>query len=200
MDSADRKQATRQRIVEAASRGFRSRGFAGVGVDAIARDAGVTSGAFYAHLGSKDQAFVIALELGLDEVIANLPKFQEAHGATWVAAFADYYLGRPHRADLACGCAMTTLSPEVVRFGAPVHALYEKKMATIADRFADGLDGDSLDDRRSRAWAALSLLIGALTLCRGMKSRAAADAVAASAKAAAIVAAGPCRGAASEDA
>lgn len=192
-EAADRKQETRQRIVAAASRGFRSRGYAGIGVDGIAQDAGVTSGAFYAHLGSKDQAFVVALELGLDEVMATLPKFQEAHGENWVSAFADYYLGRAHRADLACGCAMTALSPEVARFGAPMHALYEKKMAMIADCFADGLAGGDIDERRSRAWTALSILIGALTVARGMKNRATADAIAASVKAATIVAAGACK-------
>ncbi len=191
VEATERKQETRQRIVEAASRGFRSRGYAGIGVDGIAKDAGVTSGAFYAHLGSKDQAFLVALEVGLDEVIANLPKFREAHDENWVAAFADYYLGRPHRADLACGCAMTTLSPEVARFGAPVHALYEKKMAMIAEIFANGLAGGSLEERRARAWATLSILIGALTIARGMKSKAAAEAVVASARTAAIATAGP---------
>ncbi len=189
-DPTDRKQETRQRIVEAASRGFRSRGYAGIGVDGIAKDAGVTSGAFYAHLGSKDQAFVVALELGLDEVIAGVPKFQETHRKDWIAAFADYYLGRAHRADRAGGCAMATLSPEVARFDAPVHAIYEKKMAKIADLFAEGLDGVSDDERHARAWAALSILIGAVTIARGMKSKAAADAIAASAKAAAIAVAG----------
>lgn len=78
---------------------------------------------------------------------------------------------------------MTTLSPEVVRFDEPVQAVYEKKMATIADLFADGLSGGDLENRRVRAWATLSTLIGALTVVRGMKGR---SAVAASAKAAAI--------------
>jgi len=189
-EATDRKQETRQRIVEAASRGFRSRGYAGIGVDGIARDAGVTSGAFYAHMGSKDQAFIVALEHGLAEVIAGIPRFRETHGDRWVAAFADYYLGQAHRADLAGGCAMTTLSPEVARFDAPVHALYEKKMAKIADLFAEGLAGGSIEERRARAWTALSILIGALTISRGMKSKAAAEVVAASARNATIAAAG----------
>lgn len=193
-DAVDKKQDTRNRIVTAASRGFRSRGYAGIGVDGIAKDAGVTSGAFYAHLGSKDQAFLLALELGLDEVITSLPTIREEHGAGWLPAFADYYLGRAHRADLAGGCAMATLSPEVARFDDPVRAIYEKKMATIVDLFAEGLAGGSADERRARAWATLSTLIGGLTIARGMKSRAASESVATAVKAAAEIAAGKTRG------
>ena len=192
-EATDRKQETRRRILDAAGKNFRRHGYAGVGVDGIAKEAGVTSGAFYAHLASKDRAFAAALEIGLDEVMANLPVFRAKHATAWVSAFADYYLGRAHRADLACGCAMTTLSPEVVRFDDVVRALYEKKMSAIVALFADGLSGGAQDERHARAWAALATLIGGLTIARAMKSRAAADAVAHSVKAAVIAAAGPCR-------
>ena len=61
MTKVTKKQETRKRIVSAASQGFRSHGYAGIGVDAIAKEAGVTSGALYAHMGSKDGAFEAAL-------------------------------------------------------------------------------------------------------------------------------------------
>ena len=98
-----KKEQTRERMLDAASQSFRAHGYAGVGVDSIAKAAGVTSGAFYAHLGSKDGAFRAALERGLDEVIVAIPQFQNEHGSKWVEAFADYYLGKAHRDDLACG-------------------------------------------------------------------------------------------------
>lgn len=94
------KEETRQRMLEAASRSFRSHGYAGIGVDGIAKAAGVTSGAFYTHFGSKDAAFQAAVAAGLDEVIASVPRFQRTHGKDWVEAFSDYYVGRPHREDL----------------------------------------------------------------------------------------------------
>ena len=47
----------RERLVEAAGRGFRTGGFGGAGVDALAKGAGLTSGAFYAHFDSKAEAF-----------------------------------------------------------------------------------------------------------------------------------------------
>ena len=41
------KQEARTKILDAAGRGFRRLGFGGIGVDGLAKEAGVTSGAFY---------------------------------------------------------------------------------------------------------------------------------------------------------
>lgn len=181
-----KKEQTRERMLDAASRSFRSHGYAGVGVDAIAKAAGVTSGAFYAHLGSKDGAFRASLELGLDEVIGAIPQYQSEHGADWVRVFADYYLGKAHRDDLTCGCAMTTLSPEVARSGPEVKALFETKMQKIAGLVADGLVGGDEEQRLSRAWSVLGILIGGLTLARSMKSDRVAEQIAGSIRRAAV--------------
>lgn len=185
-----KRQQTRARMLDAASRGFRSKGYAGIGVDGIAKAAGATSGAFYAHFGSKDSAFSAALDAGLDEVIETLPKLQQEAGSGWVEAFVDYYIGRAHREDLECGCAMATLSPEVVRAGPEMHAAYEVKMKKIAQLVAYGLDGNSKEERVSRAWAMLGILIGGLTMARAVKTRKAAEDIASSIHTAAINVAG----------
>lgn len=170
MTKLSKKQETRKRIINAASEGFRSKGYGGIGVDGIAKKAGVTSGAFYAHLGSKDGAFEAALSVGLDEVISAIPKFQLKNGKQWVVAFAEYYLGEAHRDDLPCGCAMTTLSPEVVRTKPELHAIYEEKMLEIVELMALGLDDESHEACLARAWTVLSILIGGLTMARAVAS------------------------------
>ena len=187
------KEETRQKMLDAAGRGFRAQGYAGIGVDGLAKAAGVTSGAFYAHFGSKGGAFDVALAAGLDEVIHAIPQFQVEHGLDWVKAFADYYLGKPHRKDVACGCAMAALTPDVVRAGPNVHAAFEKKMTNIAELVADGLAGNSDEDRRARAWAMLGILIGGVNVARAMKTPKVANEVAESIKAAAVKAAGRTR-------
>lgn len=185
-----KKEQTRARILEAASQSFRSSGYAGTGVDGIAKAAGVTSGAFYAHFGSKDGAFEAALASGMDEVIESIPNFQQEFGSDWIAAFADYYLGEAHRKDLARGCAMTTLSPEVARADPDLHRAYESKMNRIVGLIADGLDGDSEELRHARAWATLSTLIGGLTLTRAVANPEIANGIAAAARTAAVAASG----------
>lgn len=184
-----KKEQTRARILDAASQSFRSSGYAGTGVDGIARAAGVTSGAFYAHFGSKDGAFEAALAAGMDEVLESLPNFQKAFGSEWVGAFADYYLGEAHRNDLACGCAMTTLSPEVARADPAVHIAYEAKMNLIVGLIADGLGGGTDEVRHTRAWAMLSTLIGGLTLSRAVANPDIANRIATAARTAAVAAA-----------
>ena len=162
------REETRQRMQKAASQAFRTHGFAGIGVDGIAKSAGVTSGAFYSHFGSKEGAFAAGLELGLDEVIEGIPRFQAEAGSAWVRAFVEYYLGAAHRADPACGCAMTTLSPEVVRAPEEIRALYQEKMKRIVSLAARGLAGGDKAARKARAWAMISTLVGGLTLARAM--------------------------------
>jgi len=187
------KDVTRQKMLDAAGRGFRSHGYAGIGVDGLAKAAGVTSGAFYSHFGSKGAAFDVALAVGLDEVIESIPTVQKTHGTDWVKAFAEHYLGKPHRDDLACGCAMATLTAEVVRSGPEVHAAFEKKMTTIADLVSRGLEGKSDEDRRARAWAMLGVLIGGINVARAMKGAQVADEVANAIIVAAVKAAGATR-------
>ncbi len=190
---AGQKQETRRKMLEAASRSFRRHGYSGIGVDGLTKAAGVTSGAFYSHFGSKEAAFDTTLVAGLDEVIEAVPEYQREHGADWVKAFADYYLGKSHRDDLACGCAMAALTPEVVRSGQKVHAAFEKKMTLIADLVTHGLAGTPDEDRRSRAWAMLGMLIGGINVARAMSSAKVSDEVAEAVKTAAIKAAGRTR-------
>jgi TetR/AcrR family transcriptional repressor of nem operon len=47
--------ANRTRILEAASRLFREKGFDGVGLNAVMQAAGLAQGAFYSHFRSKDE-------------------------------------------------------------------------------------------------------------------------------------------------
>jgi len=189
-DTLTKKQHTHQRMLDAASRSFKAHGFAGVGVDGIAKAAGVTSGAFYAHLGSKNAAFETIMISGLDEVIEGIPVFQRDYGTEWVKAFAEYYLGLPHRSDLACGCAMASLTSEVVRSNGELQLIYEEKMSKIADLVSAGLEGGTISQRHGRAWALLSTLIGGLNIVRAMASEDITSNIAESIKEAAIIAAG----------
>lgn len=170
MSELTKRQKTHEKILVVAGKKFRGCGYAGVGVDGIAKDAGVTSGAFYAHFGSKKRAFIEALERGLDEVIERLPILQSEHHDQWLEAFVTYYLGEEHRKDLEGGCAMTTLSSEVARSEPDIHEIYEEKMAVIAKLIAEGLSGNSEEMRLDQAWAILGILIGGLNISRAVNS------------------------------
>ncbi|MGI4944284.1 MAG: TetR/AcrR family transcriptional regulator, partial [Janthinobacterium lividum] len=54
------KAETRDRILSAAEIAFGIHGYDGVGVDGLAAQAGITSGAFYGHFRSKAEVFRVA--------------------------------------------------------------------------------------------------------------------------------------------
>src|SRR3982751_3533465 len=86
------KDEARSRILHAAGRGFRRLGYGGIGVDGLAKEAGVTSGAFYGHFGSKAEAFEAAAIAGLVELHDAIQQLQTTEGGRWLDAFVDFYL------------------------------------------------------------------------------------------------------------
>ena len=62
---AHHKQQTRERIVRAASRRFRSRGTERAAIADLMRDLRLTHGGFYRHFGTKEDLVVEAFEAAL---------------------------------------------------------------------------------------------------------------------------------------
>lgn len=168
VELADPPEDTKTRIMKAINRGFRSRGYNGVGVDALAKEAGVTSGAFYGYFRSKEEAFLAAVIKGLDEYRADVETLRQRHGEQWVSALADYYVGRQHRQNIACGCALPTLSPEVIRSSDHIRRAYQNELVKLHGAVEAGLNAKSESERHNLAWAILSLLAGGLTLARAV--------------------------------
>lgn len=89
MASQDQRRAqTRRALLDAGARLFAERGIAGASVDAIAREAGRTSGALYDHFGSKDGLLFALLESWVGEATAVITAEQAAATGLdeWLAA------------------------------------------------------------------------------------------------------------------
>lgn len=177
-------------MIKAASQSFRQHGFDGIGVDGLADSAGVTSGAFYSHFGSKNGAFQEGLIAGLDEAIETIPAYQEEYGENWIRKFTDYYMGQAHREDLACGCAMAALTTEVIRQDVEVHEIFEEKMRIITSLIAKGLAGKSEKQKLGRAWSMMSILTGGLNFARAVNSQDTIKHIVSNTKSSAIAVAG----------
>jgi len=171
------KEEARARLLDAMGRGFRRQGY-GVGVNDLAKEAGVTSGALYGHFRSKAEAFREALALGLDGLRAGIEAYRATHGARWGEAFAAFYLGAAHRRDIAGGCALPSLSAEVGRADEAARGTYEAAMLRVAGTIADGLPSGSEEQRRRAAWEMLALLAGGTIIARGVLDEAVAEEIA----------------------
>ncbi len=183
------REEARARMIAAAGRGFKKRGFGGIGVDGLAKEAEVTSGAFYGHFPSKEAAFKEAVAAGIEELRAGVSELREGHGKRWLEAFVDFYLGRKRTCELGESCAMQSLSVEVARAEPEVRAAYEAGMLKVVDAIAQGLEGGTLASRRKRAWALLSILSGGVTLARAVEDAQLSARIAVSIRAAALNAA-----------
>src|SRR2546425_230138 len=132
MSRNEQKAQTRKRILEAAGRGFRKGGFGGIGVDGLAKAAGVTSGAFYVHFDSKATAFRESVAQGMSDLKAGVRYCQAEYGALWWPKFVRFYLGERRLCDLSESCALQALAPEVARTDAETRDVFEADLREVA--------------------------------------------------------------------
>jgi TetR/AcrR family transcriptional repressor of nem operon len=159
--SREQAAQNRDRVVEAAARLFRERGFDGVGVDAIMQDAGLTHGGFYGQFRSKDDLAAQALARALERGNEKLSRF------TALGSYVSAYLSERHCADRGEGCGLAALGSDAARAEKGVRRALTAYVAGRLDWIA-GLFGGSAAARRKRAIATLSGMVGALILARAV--------------------------------
>ncbi|MES2935757.1 MAG: TetR/AcrR family transcriptional regulator [Pseudomonadota bacterium] len=168
MSRSEQKNQTRKRILEAAGRGFRQGGFGGIGVDGLAKQAGVTSGAFYGHFDSKASAFRESVTAGMGDLKNGLRYFQAEFKASWWEHFVYFYLGTKRTCDLAESCALQSLPPEVARADVTSRMSFEIELREVATIIATGPAATGAPSNVDAACAALATLVGAVTLARAV--------------------------------
>lgn len=169
-----KKEESRARILASAGRGFRSQGYGGLGVDGLAKAAGVTSGAFYAHFRSKKDAFREAVVAGMADLTDGIAGMKDGGGA-WVSRFVDFYLTDRRSCDLTESCALQSLTVEVARADADTRSAYEEELQRAINVLASGMaTGDSMADQ-AEAIAMLAMLSGGISMTRAVEDPALAD-------------------------
>ncbi len=174
---SSRKAETHGRIVSAAGQLFRTDGYVGTGVAKLMGAAGLTVGGFYAHFESKEallrEVLAEALQQTRHVLLAGL---DDVEGEAFVQEVARRYLSRQHRDEVASGCAIPSLAPDVARRGedtqAEFEAYFRKLTAALEPHLAEVTDELS---PRDRVYALTALLVGGLTLSRAVKSKKLSD-------------------------
>lgn len=149
--SRDQVAVNRQRVLDAASRLFRVRGFEAVSVAEIMKSAGLTHGAFYGHFASKDEliAQTIAHTLARTPVPANLTRF------------AAGYLSSRHRDDIADGCPVAALGSETIRQTSEARAAMTGALRKQIERLSESVPGSEWANRRQIAIGSWAAMVGA---------------------------------------
>jgi TetR/AcrR family transcriptional regulator, transcriptional repressor for nem operon len=183
---AGHKDEARASILSAAGKGFRRKGFGGIGVDGLAKEAGVTSGAFYGHFSSKSDAFAAVAVSGLVELREGIEEVRRTAGGAWQERFIDFYLTVRRTCEPGESCALQSLTLDVARADAQTKAAYEAELLKVVEAFASGLPDGTLMARRKQAWAMLSLLSGGVTLARSTNDPKVGEMIASAVKAGAL--------------
>jgi TetR/AcrR family transcriptional regulator, transcriptional repressor for nem operon len=164
----DHKQATRRRILEAASRRFKRDGIDGSGVATLMADAGLTHGAFYAHFDSKD-------DLVVSTVADQLREQRETYGAQSLEEVVRGYLSVQHRDNTESGCPSAALLDEIARSSHAVKRAYTDGQLAIINDVAARLAPADPRSARLRALGVFALMVGTLQVSRALADKELAD-------------------------
>ena len=163
----DQKQATRQRILEAAGRRFKADGIDGAGVAAVMADAGLTNGAFYAHFASKEDLVANVLA---DQLRAQRQNFDaQPSDRSGLEGIIRSYLSPQHRDAVADGCPSAALLDEIARRPAATKQVFTDELLDTADDIAARLDPTAAS--RIDALALFAFMIGTLQVARTLADR-----------------------------
>ena len=171
----EHNDATRERILEAASRLFREYGIAAVGLAKIMAEADLTVGTFYTHFKSKEALLREALLRSLD---ARHEELKQALVGTDIELLIRAYLSPEHRDGPGTGCPVAGLASEVARHPRATRHTFASRNAPTLDALADCLSSrQNKPVGRADAAAFLGLLAGTLQLARATPDHVESDAI-----------------------
>jgi len=165
----DQKQATRQRILEAAGRRFKQDGIDGAGVATLMADAGLTNGAFYAHFASKEDLVANVLADQLRSQRHSLD--DQAPDRAGLEAFIRSYLSPEHRDQCADGCPSAALLDEIARRHDTTRQVFTDELMGVIDDIAVRIDPTDAETARTNALTVFGMMIGTLQLARALTDR-----------------------------
>jgi TetR/AcrR family transcriptional repressor of nem operon len=165
----EQSDENREALLATASRLFRERGIDGVGVAEIAREAGLTHGALYAHFRSKDDLATEAFSRGLALSREAFRGKAARRKRSSVLGYLDYLLSPLNRDDPGMSCPMTASASEIGRHGKDISARFAKGFQDKASAFEAVLDEAIPEaEKRRLAMTIVAAEIGAMAVARAV--------------------------------
>lgn len=163
---SEHKKRTRRRIIASAGSRLKRDGIDGSGIASLMADAGLTSGAFYAHFASKEDLVAHVVQAELREQSANLN--HRAPGVAGVEQLVRDYLSPHHRDHREAGCPSAALLDEIGRAAEVTKDAYTEGAKNLVDEIANRLSPDDPRPAHGRALILFTMIIGTLQLARAV--------------------------------
>ncbi len=160
----------RRKIIETATRLFKTRGIDNVSVADLTKAAGFTHGGFYNHFESKADLAVETIRYAFEQALGEI----SGTGADKIGTsipIADrlaYYLSPEHRDELAGGCPTGSLPVDVGRQPVGAQRAFADGMKSYV-ALIEGVIASSGRPKREAAIATLATLVGAIILSRAVR-------------------------------
>ena len=166
--SREHMAENRRRILDAASRLFRDKGFDAVSVAEVMRAAGLTHGGFYGHFSSKDDLVA--------QTLAHVLAADSGGGGDF-RAYVDAYLAPRHRDNAAGGCPTASLAAAIRHQTPAARSAMTEGLRSQIDSIGKALPELDAADRRRAAIGSFAAMVGAVILARAIDDSALSDEV-----------------------
>ena len=170
--SKAQKTRTHKRIISIASKRFREKGLAGVGIAELMKEAGLTVGGFYKHFDSRDDLVAEAVSSAFGTWKRRVDAAKAGGPSVSLAELIDDYLNETHRDNPGRGCAFSALAPEIARSDKQTRTLTTEQIRNDIQLIADFLPDKDAGAARSQAILTFSALVGAMSLARAVSDEA----------------------------
>lgn len=156
----------RRRILDSASRLFRSRGVDAVSVADVMQGAGLTHGAFYRHFASKDDLVAEALA----HILTS-----DCDAPFSLRGYLKQYLSAEHRDNPAEGCPFAALASEMRHQSPQARAVMTAGARQIIEMMSTDMPGSAETAERQTAIGNWAAMVGAIMIARAVDDGALSD-------------------------
>jgi len=163
------KETTHDRIVAAAARAIRRRGYHGAGVADVMKEAGLTHGGFYAHFPSREAMLAEAVDRAGGESVAMMERVAASSPPRQaLPAMIRAYLSKEHQEAVETGCATAALGSEIPRQAPAVRRVATRRIKEMIDMVARQSPDWGQPGAHERALLTVATMVGALVLARAV--------------------------------
>ncbi len=149
------------RLIANASAHVKTHGFAASPVDALAKQAGMTSGAVYQHFAGKADLFAAVMDAELQKTSQRFASIA-AHDVARATKAMNVYLSEAHVAQPEAGCPLPSLTAEVARSSEAVKQAYQNGLLDTHRQL------HRITGSQETAWTLLAQSVGSIMLARAM--------------------------------
>ena len=165
------KAKTHRRIVALASKRFREKGLAGIGIADLMKEAGLTVGGFYKHFDSRDDLVAEAVGAALGTWKRQVDVAASGGPPVTFESLVDDYLSKAHRDRPGTGCPVGALAGDIARSDKQTRAVVTRQIREDIELVATLICGTNEKNKRgarSQAILTYCALVGAISVARAV--------------------------------